>query len=97
MTATPKPPPSMWDWQAFEDFCIRGSVRYHLTAPTVSDYLDGLYVRVKDRPDQVPVREVIRANQLASGGEWMQPNLAANHVFKLMAAAGLDTTGHAGF
>jgi hypothetical protein len=40
---------------------------------------------------------LIRDLKGRDGEEWMQPNYAANRVYKLLNRLGRDTTGSAGF
>jgi hypothetical protein len=70
---------------------------YEKTSPTVSAYLDDLYIRITNRPSDVSLSELFGAEELQEEGDWLQPNYAANHVYKLMHRLGMDTTGHAGF
>ena len=68
---------------------------YEKTAPTVADWADDLYIRMNEEPDSVRLTELNVAVDLAALD--LQPNYAANRVYKLMSRLGMDTTGHAGF
>lgn len=70
---------------------------YETSAPTVHDYLDGLYIRISTKPSDVRLSEMLFVETLIEDGHWMQANYAANRVYKLMHRLGMDTTGHAGF
>jgi hypothetical protein len=72
-------------------------VYYQRSAPTVSGYLNDLYIRINERPDEVRLSELLFAESLLSDGEWTQPNYAANQVYKLTSRLGMNTTGHAGW
>lgn len=71
--------------------------RYETTAPTVHAWANDLYVRINERPDDVRLSELLTVGRFVEGGVWLQPNYAANMVYKLQARLGQDTTGHAGF
>lgn len=68
---------------------------YEKTAPTVEAWADDLYRRMTCNPDSVRLSEVMLAVDLSACD--LQPNYAANKVYKLMSRLGQDTTGHAGF
>lgn len=69
---------------------------YEKTAPVVRDHCDDLYIRINESPDRVTLAEL---NQVAAlwSDDWMHPNYAANHVYRLRSRFGMDTTGLAGF
>lgn len=71
--------------------------RYEKTAPTVCDYLNGLYVRINEDATAVRLAELMFVGRLVEDGTWMHPNYAANAVYHLMDRIGMDTTGQAGF
>lgn len=75
----------------------QGVAHYEKTAPTVSEYLDGLYRRLHGQADEVRMSELMFVDQLQDEGIYMHPNHAANAVYHLMSRLGMDTTGHAGF
>lgn len=83
--------------QALLDHVAHMCHYYEKTAPTVSDYLDGLYQRLERKPDDVRLSEILMAQRLLENGLYMAPALAANTVYKLMNRLGMDTTGHAGY
>lgn len=85
------------NWEAFHRFLSDACEQYQKTAPTVAEYCDSLYVRLAEKPSEVPVVELLRINRLREDGVWMHPNYAANTIYKLMSEIGQDTTGHAGF
>lgn len=66
---------------------------YEKTAPTVSEWADGLFMRLNGNADNVRLSEVMAVGFLAQDG-WLPPALAANRVYKLMHRLGQDTTGH---
>jgi hypothetical protein len=70
---------------------------YEVTAPTVAEYCDGLYRRVNESPRNISLLELLTVQQLQQDALWLMPNYAANRIYHLMAALGMDTTGHAGF
>ncbi len=71
--------------------------RYQKTAPTVAAYLDDLYIRMNEKPDDVTLSELTAVMALMDGDAWEQPNYAANRFYKLASRLGRDTTGLAGF
>lgn len=71
--------------------------QYGTTAPTVARWADDLSVRLYDEPDKVPLCEIVALKELHEDNEWMQPNLAANYIYKLMVRLGRDVTGQVGF
>lgn len=88
----------LFNWDACEWFFLEGVKHFEKSAPTVSAYLDDLYVRLKDDPSKVCLREVLRVQQLQDdAGSWMNPHVAANHVYKLQCLLGQKVVGHAGF
>ena len=70
---------------------------YERSAPTVHDYLDGLFRRVENDASNVRLSELYFITDLKCDGEFLQPNYAANAVYKIMQRLGMDTTGHIGF
>jgi hypothetical protein len=87
----------MLNWLAFNRFLAEACEHYERTAPTVAAYCNGLYVRLSEKPAEVSALEVIRIPMLKEGAGWMQPNYAANFVYKLMSELNQPTTGHTGF
>lgn len=85
------------DINAICNYLETGVPFYEKTAPTVSRYLDDLYVRINSEPDNVRLSELLFVEQLRNRGEWTQPNHAANQTYKLKHRLGMDTTGDAGF
>lgn len=70
---------------------------YERSAPTVSGFLDGLYIRINEKPDAVRLSEIAAARRLLGPDGWAHPNYAANAIYHLMHRLGQDTTGQAGF
>lgn len=70
---------------------------YERTAPTVAEWLDGVYVRLQEKPESVSVADLLAVRALRDGDVWQHPNYAANGVYKHMERSGLSTAGHAGF
>ena len=59
--------------------------------------VDSMYRRISREPNGVSLSEVCFAARLFIGNQWMQPNYAANQLYKLLSSLGRDTTGMAGF
>ena len=87
-------------------FLEDGVRHYEKCAPTVSRYLDDLFIRIGDTfavknpeqgPSPVTLAELLGVASLKDDSGWIGPNYAANTVYKLMSRLGMDTTGHAGF
>lgn len=70
---------------------------YEKSAPPVEQWLDDLYRRIHGQPDEVRLSELLAVERLLENGQWMQPNYAANAIYKLQHRLGRDTTGLAGF
>jgi len=70
---------------------------YDKAAPTVCDWANGLYARLNDEPDSVRLVELLAVERFREAGQWENPNVAANRIYKLMHRLGQDTTGHAGY
>lgn len=85
-----------FDNEAFGQFCADAVMHYHVEAPTVSEYLDGLYTRVYEG-EPVQLAEIVAVQTICENGVYMHPNYAANYVYKLKARLGMDTTGDPGF
>ena len=73
------------------------ATHYERTAPTVSHWADTLFMTMQEDLGKVTLREVVTASALLEEGQWEQPNMAANRIYKLMESKKQDTTGHAGF
>jgi hypothetical protein len=71
--------------------------RYEKSAPTVHAWANDLFVRINENADAVALSELLFLGRFLEDGQCMQPNLAANQVYKLMDRLGRDTTGHAGY
>ena len=69
---------------------------YEKSAPTVSRHVDDLYRRLNNR-GEATVREVTAVADLLVEDVFIQPNYAANKIYKLRHELGMDTTGYAGF
>ena len=85
------------EWVKFCDYITEVCGQYERTAPTVCEFADDLYRRLNDDADSVRVSEVLCMSNMREEGIWLQPNFAANTVYKLMSRLGQDTTGQAGF
>lgn len=70
---------------------------YDKMAPTVCDWANGLYARLGDEPDNVRLSELVAVEWFREAGQWENPNVAANRIYKLMNRLGQNTEGHAGF
>lgn len=70
---------------------------YEKTAPTVHAWADQLFQRVDYEAAKVLLVELYAVRQFREEGDWLQPNYAANSIYKLQHRLGQDTTGHAGF
>lgn len=70
--------------------------RYEKSAPTVAEHCNDLFARMNEAPDKVTLGECLSVAYIWRD-EWMQPNYAANTIYKLRHRLGMDTTGHAGF
>jgi len=81
----------------FEKFLTRACMRYQVTAPTVDQHCDELYVRLGREPEKVSLAEISAVLQLREGGVWDQPNYAANRIYKLRQRLGMSVEGQAGF
>lgn len=86
----------MIDMDEINSFLEEAVAKYEKTAPTVSSYLDDLYIRIADGKP-VLLREIILVSGLQENGAWESPNYAANRVYKIQSELGQDTTGHVGF
>jgi hypothetical protein len=88
----------MLDFKAIEAAIGEVVDRYEKTAPPVSEWADDVYRRLRDA-DTIVLSELVLIRDLKGrdGEEWMQPNYAANRVYKLLNRLGRDTTGSAGF
>jgi hypothetical protein len=69
---------------------------YEKKAPTVRTYLEDLCERMNSL-DKVRLSEIRFLESLCEEGLWMQPNYAANCLYKLMDRIGMSTVGHLGF
>lgn len=70
---------------------------YDKSAPTVCDWANALYARLNDEPDGVRLSELLAVERFIEAGQWENPNVAANRIYKLMHRLGQNTEGHAGF
>jgi hypothetical protein len=82
---------------AIDSLLVSISSHYEKSAPVVSDWADEMYRRISREPNGVSLSEVCFAARLFIGNQWMQPNYAANQLYKLLSSLGRDTTGMAGF
>lgn len=71
--------------------------QYKTSAPTVSQWANHLYMTLQEDTGKVTVRELLAAGALREEGQWEQPNMAANRIYKLQEGMGQDTTGQASF
>lgn len=71
--------------------------RYEKSAPPVAEWANDLYIRISEDAAAVVLAELNFADRLCEEGTWMQPNYAANDLYKLLHRLGRDTTGLAGF
>ena len=88
----------MLDFKAIESTIGEVVDRYEKTAPTVSEWADDVYRRLRDA-DKIVLSELMLIQDIKGrdGEDWMQPNHAANRVYKLLYRLGRDTAGLAGF
>jgi len=85
------------DFKAIRQFLEDACGHYENSAPTVSEYLDGLYQRIDSDPKNVSLFELFKVSALLENGGWEHPSYAANRIYKIMSEVGLSTIGHAGF
>ncbi len=83
-------------WEELTSFLEEACTWYEKTAPTVSQYVDELYVRLNET-QAVDLREITFIQRLKECNQWLHPNYAANQLYHLMVNLGMDTTGHIGF
>ena len=93
----PQVPHPLVDLDAIAAYLTRVVMQYATSAPTVSAWADTLYRTLGDDPGKVTVRELMAAQSLYEEGQWEDPHLAANRIYKLMDALNTDTTGLLGF
>lgn len=74
-----------------------GCSQYEKSSPYVSNYLNDLYIRICEAPDEVVLSELLFASRLVDSGIWLHPNTAQNDLYHLMTRLNLDTTGMIGF
>ena len=88
----------MLDLEAIESTIGEVVDRYEKTAPAVSEWADDVYRRLRDA-DKIVLSELMLIQDIKGrdGEDWMQPNYAANRVYKLLYRLGRDTAGLAGF
>lgn len=70
---------------------------YELSAPTVHAWANDLYIRIGEQPNDVTLAELMMVARFREDGIWMQPNYAANYVYRKLHQMGRDTTGQIGF
>jgi hypothetical protein len=88
----------LFDIEAFERLMTEAVEHYQTSAPTVSRYLDDLYIRVTTgEGEPVLLQEIIACQRIREEGQFMQANYAANFFYKLLDRLGRDTTGLIGF
>ena len=85
------------DYFAIDHLLTMAAEHYERTAPTVCDWANDLYDRIRTKADAVPLSEINFLASLPGVDGWEGPNVAANRLYHLMHRLGRDTTGHAGF
>lgn len=83
----------MFDRTSFDEAIARVAERYERTAPTVDTWCDWLCLA---GDAEITLADVHLLMQL-DAPEPMQPNYAANLLYKMQSRLGRDTTGQAGF
>lgn len=84
----------LFDYEATRTHLEQAVAHYKKTAPAYFiQYLDGLYVRLYEKPESVSVLEVVTVGRLLEEGEWEHPNYAVNRLYHMMDRLGMDTTG----
>lgn len=88
----------MLDFKAIEAAIGEVVDHYERSAPPVSEWADDVYRRLGNA-DKIILSELtlIREIRGTNGEDWMQPNYAANRVYKLLHRLGRDTAGLVGF
>ena len=81
-----------FEWRLFEKFVMDAVPHYRETAPAVSNFVDAIYILLQEYPEQVSVYTLMQIQRLYSEGEWEAPDYAANRIYKLSVALGMDTT-----
>ncbi|MGZ6360905.1 MAG: hypothetical protein ACXWP0_04390 [Ktedonobacterales bacterium] len=81
------------DFDALNEYLIAAVDHYEHAAPKVSAWLDDLYRRIFNTPEQVVLSEIIAALHLHSDNQWTHGNFAQNSIYKLIDRLGGDTTG----
>lgn len=75
---------------AKDGMLTKGTEHYYNSAPIVSRWLNDLYKRICDEPENVVLWELHQAEQLCMDGEWEHPNFAQNRVYKIREQCGLS-------
>ena len=71
---------------------------YEKSAPIVSRWLDQLYVRIDETPENVVLTELMFVVRLEnSEGIRLDPNSATNQLYHLQDRLSQDTTGNIGY
>lgn len=85
--------PGFIDHDALDRRLTEGCEQYEKTAPTVYDYLNILYMRLREQPHTVVLPEVMYVERLVEEGQWANPHLAANQLVHLFERIGRSTAG----
>lgn len=99
---TPDNSPALPGWTitpAIDAFCRRLELAceyYEKSAPTVCDHCNDLFIRINEDSKLVTLAEMVGIEGLWREG-YLQPNYAANHVYKLRLRLGMNVEGQAGY
>ena len=85
------------DFDALNEYLTAVVEQYQQSAPQVSQWADGLYMRVFNAPETVVLTELIAALNLHADGAWAQANYVQIRIYKLLDRLGQDTTGWSNF
>ena len=83
------------DFKAIETYLTSIVTHYEQSSPATANYIDDLYIRLREDSRKVTMFELLRTGQYqdTDSGEWMQANFAQNYTYKTLDMLGRDTSG----
>ena len=80
-----------FDYRKIREFIEEAASHYSKQKPEPApllDWLDDVYIRLAEKPEELSVRELMQVFRLHECGEWEQQAYAVNRAFKAVRSTG---------
>lgn len=91
-------PKQFLDTEAFKRFLAEAVKHYEKSAPRLSEWLDGMYIRLGE-PEwkTITLEEIQQIQYLYADNCWLNAENAENNIYRMFNRMGKDTTKIVGF